>query len=50
MCVTCGCSDGAEPTLTNLSTGETTPLADPTAEHTHSLPNGQTLTHRHGPQ
>ncbi len=50
MCVTCGCSDGAEPTLTNLSTGETTSLADPTAEHTHQLPNGQTLTHRHGPQ
>lgn len=49
MCVTCGCSDGAEPTLTNLATGETTSLADP-AQHTHSLPNGQTLTHRHGPQ
>lgn len=50
MCVTCGCSDGAEPTLTNLSTGETTSLTDPTAEHAHPLPNGQTLTHRHGPQ
>ena len=50
MCVTCGCSEGAEPTLTNLATGETTSLADPTAEHSHSLPNGQTLTHRHGPQ
>ncbi|MFH7242525.1 MAG: hydrogenase nickel incorporation protein HypB [Spirulina sp.] len=50
MCVTCGCSDGAEPTLTNLSTGETTSLADPNTEHTHHLPNGQTLTHRHGPQ
>jgi len=47
MCVTCGCSDGAEPMLTNLETGETTPLADPGAEHTHHLPNGQTLTHTH---
>ena len=48
MCVTCGCSDGAEPTLTNLTTGEITSLAESTAEHTHTLPNGQTLTHRHG--
>ncbi|MEB3290680.1 MAG: hydrogenase nickel incorporation protein HypB [Leptolyngbya sp.] len=50
MCVTCGCSDGADPTLTNLATGETTPLADPSLEHTHPLPNGQTLTHRHDHQ
>jgi hydrogenase nickel incorporation protein HypB len=50
MCVTCGCSDGAEPMLTNLETGETVPLTDPGAEHTHHLPNGQTLTHRHAPQ
>lgn len=49
MCVTCGCSDGAEPTLTHLTTGEITPLADPTADHTHPLPNGQTHTHRHAP-
>ena len=48
MCVTCGCSDGAEPILTNLTTGEITSLAESTAEHTHTLPNGQTLTHRHG--
>jgi hydrogenase nickel incorporation protein HypB len=49
MCVTCGCSDGAEPTLTNLTTGETTSLTEPTTEHTHTLPNGQTLTHHHSP-
>lgn len=37
MCVTCGCSDGNETTITNLQTGE----------HTHVLPDGTTVTHHH---
>lgn len=53
MCLTCGCSDDAHPTLTNLETGETRSLnpADPHShanhEHTHTLPDGTSLTHTH---
>jgi hydrogenase nickel incorporation protein HypB len=50
MCVTCGCADDAETTLTNLATGETVALAPhPAAEHTHHLPDGRIVTHSHGP-
>ncbi|MGK7944591.1 MAG: hydrogenase nickel incorporation protein HypB [Microcystaceae cyanobacterium] len=39
MCVTCGCSDDQTITVTALNTGE--------HEHTHTLPNGQVVTHTH---
>jgi len=39
MCVTCGCSDGAETTLTHLDG----------AEHHHHLPDGRVITHTHAP-
>ncbi|NJL49292.1 MAG: hydrogenase nickel incorporation protein HypB [Leptolyngbyaceae cyanobacterium SM2_5_2] len=50
MCITCGCSDNAETTLTNLATGKTEVLdsSNPAPVHTHSLANGQTVTHSHG--
>ena len=41
MCVTCGCSDGAEVTLTHVGTKE-----DP-AEHRHVLADGTVISHRH---
>lgn len=41
MCVTCGCSEGAEVTLDYLGTKE-----DP-AEHRHVLADGTVITHRH---
>lgn len=47
MCVTCGCSDDAETTLTNLATGETVALVDPAVEHSHHLPDGRVITHSH---
>jgi hydrogenase nickel incorporation protein HypB len=43
MCLTCGCSDGGEITLTaapSIPTGEI-------HEHTHLLPDGTILTHTH---
>jgi hydrogenase nickel incorporation protein HypB len=47
MCVTCGCSDGADTTLTNPETGEVVAMAnshhDP--NHTHTLPDGTVVTH-----
>lgn len=48
MCTTCGCSDGAQPTLTDLTTGETLSLAPPDHEHSHRLVDGRVITHRHG--
>jgi hydrogenase nickel incorporation protein HypB len=39
MCVTCGCSDEAQPTFTHLAS---TPQP---ATHSHGLPHGQILTH-----
>ncbi len=51
MCVTCGCSDGAEPTLVNLATGATTAIAHPdqsSMAHTHVRPDGTVITHTHG--
>jgi hydrogenase nickel incorporation protein HypB len=41
MCVTCGCSEGAEVTLTHVGTKE-----DP-AEHRHVLADGTVITHTH---
>ena len=44
MCVTCGCSDDAEGTITNLQTGE---MAHNHHHHSHNLPNGTVITHSH---
>lgn len=49
MCVTCGCSDGAESTVTNPKTGEVLTMADHAHDsvHTHTLPDGTVITHTH---
>lgn len=49
MCVTCGCSDNAEPTITNPTTGAVIPLNKNSYQslHTHTLPDGTTITHSH---
>jgi hydrogenase nickel incorporation protein HypB len=39
MCVTCGCSDDFDSTITNLATGQ--------VEHHHTLPDGTIMTHSH---
>lgn len=39
MCVTCGCSDSEQTTLTTFNGGE--------HEHTHTLPDGRVITHTH---
>ncbi|MEA5583148.1 hydrogenase nickel incorporation protein HypB [Nodularia harveyana UHCC-0300] len=44
MCVTCGCSDDAESTITNLETGE---VEHNHHDHTHTLPDGTVITHSH---
>lgn len=59
MCVTCGCSEGSETTLTNLATGETEALGDHLGDHlgdnaaplthSHVLADGRVVTHSHGP-
>lgn len=45
MCVTCGCSDDAKSTITNLATGEVEHNDHHT--HTHTLPDGTVITHSH---
>lgn len=47
MCVTCGCSDGADTTLTNPETGEVVAMANPNHDqsHTHTLPDGTVVAH-----
>lgn len=49
MCVTCGCSDEATPTLTHPITKETEAIASihTTQSHTHIQPDGTVLTHHH---
>lgn len=49
MCTTCGCSDGAQPRLTDLTTGETLSLDLPDQSHSHRLADGRLITHRHDP-
>ncbi len=53
MCLTCGCSDNAQPTLTNLQTGETMAIIPENNKdnhsHTHTLPDGTVITHSHDP-
>ncbi|MBI1241579.1 hydrogenase nickel incorporation protein HypB [Umezakia ovalisporum] len=44
MCVTCGCSDDADSTITNLDRGK---LEYNHHEHTHSLADGTAITHGH---
>jgi len=44
MCVTCGCSDDAKSTITNLETGE---VEHNHHDHTHALPDGTVITHSH---
>ncbi len=46
MCVTCGCSDGAEVTLTHVHNGQ----AATHREHTHTLADGTVITHSHEPR
>ncbi|MEB3310554.1 MAG: hydrogenase nickel incorporation protein HypB [Snowella sp.] len=43
MCVTCGCSDGANVTVTPIHNGQTINHL----EHTHTLPDGTVITHTH---
>jgi len=43
MCITCGCSKGAEITVTEPSTAE----IDREQKHSHTLPDGTTLVHSH---
>ena len=48
MCVTCGCSDDSQTTMTDLQTGTVTAIAAPNAhagEHTHVLEDGTVVTH-----
>ncbi|HBB33851.1 MAG TPA: hydrogenase accessory protein HypB [Cyanobacteria bacterium UBA8803] len=49
MCLTCGCSDGAESTITNLETGTAVAMGggDREHHHTHTLPDGTVITHTH---
>ncbi|MDJ0842919.1 hydrogenase nickel incorporation protein HypB [Crocosphaera sp.] len=44
MCVTCGCSEGNDVTLTNVETGQTT---DINGQHTHTLADGSVISHSH---
>ncbi len=51
MCVTCGCSDDAQTTVTNPQTGEITLVETGShhdRSHTHTLPDGTVITHSHG--
>ncbi|MDY7005189.1 MAG: hydrogenase nickel incorporation protein HypB [Cyanobacteriota bacterium] len=46
MCVTCGCSDNNQTTITNSQTGEKMTV-DNHHSHTHTLPDGTVITHTH---
>lgn len=49
MCVTCGCSDQSQATMTNLQTGSTENLSTEVHadEHEHVLEDGTVITHSH---
>jgi len=51
MCTTCGCSDGADPRVTDLDTGVVAPLTtgaqDHSPEHGHSHEHGHAHEHGH---
>ena len=42
MCVTCGCSEGNDVTMTNIETGKTTEI---NGHHIHTLADGTVITH-----
>lgn len=44
MCITCGCSDDTEGTITNLETGQ---VQHNHHHHTHTLEDGTVITHSH---
>ena len=44
MCVTCGCSEGNEVTMTNVITGKTMEM---NGHHTHTLEDGTVISHAH---
>ncbi len=46
MCVTCGCSDNNETTITNSQTGEKMAINNHHS-HTHTLPDGTVISHTH---
>lgn len=48
MCLTCGCGDNAEPTLTNLETGETIAISPENSKDYHNLPDSTVITHGQG--
>ncbi|MGK7958641.1 MAG: hydrogenase nickel incorporation protein HypB [Crocosphaera sp.] len=47
MCVTCGCSDSNEVTMTNMGTGKTTDITNIKGHHTHTLADGTIINHSH---
>lgn len=50
MCTTCGCSDSMRPTVTNIATGQTIPLAPqetPAHSHAHPLDHDHHRAHTH---
>ncbi|MBR8834781.1 MAG: hydrogenase nickel incorporation protein HypB [Stigonema ocellatum SAG 48.90 = DSM 106950] len=51
MCVTCGCSDDAEATITHPETGQVVAMNSQRDNHhhshTHTLPDGTVITHSH---
>lgn len=47
MCITCGCSNEAQSTLTDLENGKTETIPSSTHEHTHQMPDGRIITHVH---
>ena len=48
MCVTCGCSDNAQVTITNSQTGKTKLVeTEHNTTHTHTLSDGTVITHSH---
>ncbi len=48
MCATCGCSDGAGPTMTNLDSGVAVSLAPHDHDHDHDHPHDHDHDHPHG--
>jgi len=45
MCIDCGCSEATETKILNLQTGKSEKISFD--EHTHTLPNGDMITHTH---
>lgn len=47
MCTTCGCSDNAKATISNLETGEVVAIDDHGHSHDHDHDHGHTHSHNH---